>query len=61
MHGSDLQMELRKKNQFQSSVVYGEVLETKSYGLPCQRIFHGALWPWDITEKDSSCKKVMLK
>lgn len=57
--GSELQSELKKKNNLKNTAKFGELFETMSYGLNCKNIFHGALQAWK--GKEQSSRKVNFK
>lgn len=57
--GFELQRELKKKNNSKNIANFGELFETKSYGLNCKNIFHGALQAWK--GKEQSSRKVNFK
>ncbi|XP_062603401.1 uncharacterized protein LOC134265165 isoform X2 [Saccostrea cucullata] len=42
-----------KSGQRVNKIEYGEVLVTSAYGMNCERLFHGALFPWN-DGKDTS-------
>ena len=53
-----LQDELMVKKGSKKYVDYAELFETDSYGINCQRIYHGTLRPW--TADTDVSKKVNL-